>query len=149
MAKQRNNTKPTATTVDAGVTTPATVDAGVTTAPAVDAGVTPITWQPAPRYATAIANANKVGAASQAPGAPVLTSCNVALVNVRPSTCRYAVLAALLANIGNNLTRHQAIQVAANAEQQWHQSQGRTPAGVAPAGWLKNLGAVFAVPEQQ
>lgn len=133
---------PKATTTNTTATAPTNAPAMVPTTNATATAPTANTWQPTAKYSTSIANAHKAGNATQPNGANVLQGCTVQPVNVRPGTARAAVLAALLAQ-GMGQTRHQCIAICAAAEMQWHQQQGRTPSGVAPAGWLRNLGAQF------
>lgn len=90
-----------------------------------------------------------------APAAPAVAAPQAAVVPVplvlvavaapgtpRPGTARAAALAALLANIGQ--PRQAVLQAVAASETQWHLSQGRSPKGISPAGWLRLFGAQFA-----
>jgi hypothetical protein len=98
-------------------------------------------WQPTVRYQTTVNNALCAGEAVVPAGAPVLVA--VGPAPKLSGTARAAAYAALCANMG----QPQPVVLAAVtlAEVQWHHSKGRTPAGLAPAGWLGLFGARFAV----
>lgn len=82
------------------------------------------------------------------PAAPVAAPVPAVLVAIttpgtpRQGTARAAALAALMANVGQ--TRQQVLAAVAASETQWHLSQGRSPKGISPAGWLRLFGAQFA-----
>ena len=75
-----------------------------------------------------------------APQGPVLQA--LAPATNRNGTARAAAYAALLANVGQ--PRPGVLAAVKQAETAWHVANGRTPKGIAPAGWLRLFGATFA-----
>lgn len=75
-----------------------------------------------------------------APQGPVLQA--PAPAACRNGTARAAAYAALLANVGQ--PRAAVLAAVKDAETKWHTDNGRTPKGIAPAGWLRLFGATFA-----
>lgn len=60
----------------------------------------------------------------------------------RLGTASHACYEALMASIGK--PRAEVLATLKAVETGWHQEHGRTPKGVAPAGWLRTHGAEFS-----
>lgn len=91
--------------------------------------------------APAAATTAPAAAPTTTPAAPVLLAA-VGGKAPRAGTASAACYAALLANVGQ--PRAVVLAALAAAETQWHQTNGRTVKGVAPAGWLRTHQATFA-----